>query len=58
MKGSKVVDKNKVFYIVHWDVELCRALMDKIMNTTLVKRRRTFEDACNGKTMTEVQVYK
>ena len=53
-----MVDKNKVFYIVHWDVELCRALMDKIMNTTLVKRRRTFEVACNGKTMTEVQVYK
>ena len=57
MKGSKVVDENKDFYIVHWDLELCRGLMNKVQDTTLVKRR-TFENSCNGRTMIEVQVCK
>ena len=58
LKGSIIVYENKHYYIVHWDIEQCRTLMNKISKTTLVQRRRTFENAVNGRTIIEAKVFK
>ena len=56
--GSKVVDENKLFYVVHWNTECCRSLMDKIQATTLVTTKRRWAHTTKGAPMVEVKVYK
>ena len=50
-----MVDKNRHYYIVKWDIEKCRALMDKVMSTTLVTKMKTFKNMWN-KTIIQVKV--
>ena len=36
VKGSKIVDKTRNWYTVHWNQRLCERLMKKISKTTLI----------------------
>ena len=51
-------DENKCFYVVHWDIERCRALMDKVQATTLVTTRRRWINTTTEAPMVEVKIYK
>ena len=56
--GSIVVFENKNYYIIQWHRERCRALMEKVANTTLLQEQRRLRDSCTNKQMVEMKVWK
>ena len=55
--GSSIIDENKHYYIVRWNIEQCRRLMNAVMSNTLCTRLRSFKDV-HGNTIFQVKVYK
>ena len=55
--GSSIIDENKDYYIVKWDIKKCRRLMNAVMANTLCTSVRSFKDV-QGNTIFQVKVYK
>ena len=57
LSGSTIMDETKDYYIVQWNIEQCRKLMNAVMSNTLCTRIRSFKDV-QGNTIFQVKVYK
>ena len=55
--GSSIIDKTKDYYIVRWNMNHCRRLMNAVMSNTLCARLKSFKDV-HGNTIFQVKVYK
>ena len=57
VSGSSIIDKIKDYYIVRWNIDQCRRLMNAVMSNSLCTRIRSFKDV-QGNTIFQVKVYK
>ena len=58
VKGSKIVDKTRNWYIVHWNQRQCETLMKDIANTTVIQIQRRWRHPVMEDLMLELKVYK
>ena len=58
VKGSKIVDETRNWYIVHWNQRQCETLMEKISKTTLINVQKRWRHPVTEDIMLEVKVYK
>lgn len=56
--GSRVVYDCKNYYIVQWNKETARTLMDSVSKSMLVQRIRTLENATKEEPILEIKVWK
>ena len=55
--GSSIIEETKNYYIVRWNIEQYRRLMNAVMSNTSGTRIRSFKNV-QGNTIFQVKVYK
>ena len=56
--GSIVIDENRHYYVVQWEDEIARELMDNVSKEMFAQKLEVLENCITGNKIFEVKIWK